>query len=224
MNVVCIVGSPHGLKGNTFRLTEHLLEGVRRQGGRIEIVLLTPGAVLPCLGCDTCHRTGKCPQEDAFEAVREAIEGADGLVLAGPNYIGSVSSQLKAFMDRCSGTIHCLSFAGKYGASVVTSGAGDGGPVASYMNTFLTMTGVRPVGAVHAAMAAMPEGSFSAEVRRQAEELGEALVAAWRERRTDPQVEREMKAFRERMRQLVVWRREEWPYEYAYWQEQHGTA
>lgn len=224
MNIVCIIGSPHGLEGNTFRLTRSVLDGARREGGEVRLALLGDGAVLPCRGCDVCHRLGDCPQEDDFAGLIEAIEAADGVILASPNYIGSVSAQMKAFFDRCGGAIHCLAFDGKYGISVVTSGAGDDQPIVDYLNRFLLMTGIRPVGGVHAAMAVQSADSFSAEVRQAAESLGEELVVAWREGRTNPQMEREMATFRDRMRQLVVWKRDEWPYEYSYWQEHHGVA
>jgi multimeric flavodoxin WrbA len=224
MNFVCLVGSPHGLDGNTFHLVEAVLEGIRRKGGKVRIASLGKGSVLPCLGCDTCHRSGDCPQEDDFEEIREAIEEADGLILASPNYLGSVSAQCKAFMDRCGAAIHCLAFSGKYGVSVVTSGADDGAPVTAFMDRFLLMTGIHPVGAVYATMAQMIAGEFDAKIRREAHSLGELLVDACRDRLSNPAVEQEMTFFRERMRQLVVYKKEEWPYEYRYWQEQHGTA
>lgn len=224
MNLVCVLASPHGLKGNTFHLVESVLTGARRLGAQTRIALIEGSEVLPCRGCDNCHRTGECPQDDGFDEIRQAVEEADGLILATPNYIANVSAQMKAFMDRCAADIHCLSFAGKYGISVVTSGAGSDEEVTGYLSRFLMMTGIRPVGSVHAPMAAMPHGEFTAEVRERAEALGEELVKAWREGRVDPDVEHEMAAFRERMRQLVVWKRDEWPYEYGYWQERHGTA
>ena len=57
--------------------------------------------------------------------IKAKIVGAEGLILASPNYINNVSAQMKGFMDRCCGVVHCLQFWGKYGVSVVTSG-GDG--------------------------------------------------------------------------------------------------
>jgi multimeric flavodoxin WrbA len=225
MKIVCILGSPHGVEGNTFKLLERVLEGTRQEGSdEVLIVPLESGIVLPCRGCDTCHRLGSCPQEDGFDQVIQSIEEADGVILASPNYLGSVTAQMKAFMDRCCGKIHCLSFAGRYGASVVTSGGGDDEAVVAFMNRLLLMTGIHPVGGVHAAMASMPESGFSAAVREQAENLGASLVQAWREQRTDPETDQQINAFRERMRQLIVWKKEEWPYEYSYWQEHHGTA
>jgi len=223
MKIVVLVGSPHGIQGNTFKLARLVMDGARSEGGEIEVVLLD-GLIQPCKGCDSCHRFGTCPLEDGFSEVRELIEEADGVLLVSPNYINSVTAQMKAFMDRCSGFIHCLSFRGKYGASVVTSGGGGDEPIIEFMNRFLMMTGIRPVGGVHASMAATTEGEFSQEVRKSAYRLGRELVLAWREQRIDSEQEMEINAFRERMRQLIVWKREEWPYEYGYWQEHHGLS
>jgi multimeric flavodoxin WrbA len=223
MKIICIVGSPHGVSGNTFRLAEWVLSAAAHHGAELEIVLLD-GLILPCLGCDTCHREGHCPQDDSFEAIRIAIEAADGLLLLSPNYLGSVSAQMKAFMDRCSGAIHRLAFQGRYGASVVTSGGDDGEAVAGYMNRFLLMTGIQPVGAVQATMAYMPNGEFTTTLREQAQALGERLVESWQDKIRDPETEAEMQALRDRMRQLIVWKKEEWPYEYGYWQVHHGLA
>lgn len=224
MNIICLVGSPHGLTGNTFRLTESVLEGIRREGGEVRIALLGDGAILPCQGCDACHSSGECPQNDDFAELCRTIEEADGVILVSPNYLGSVTAQMKAFMDRCGGAIHRLHFSGRYGISVVTSGGDDDRPVIDFLNRFLLMTGIRPVGGVDAVMATQDAGTFTAEVRARAEALGAALVQTWRVGYLDPKVEREMAAFRERMRQLVVGKKEEWPYEYSYWQEHHGIA
>lgn len=222
MKIVSILGSPHGQKGNTGRLLELVHVGVRDEGAQIETICLGAGLVRPCVACDACHRTGKCPHPDAFEAIRAKVAAADGVILASPNYIFSVSAQLKAFMDRCCGTIHCLGFEGKYGAAVVTSGGGGDEPIVDYIGRFLLATGIRPLGGVHATMAALPDGEFTAGIVDQARHLGKELVRACHDRRTDPGVESEMRDFRSRMRELVTWRREEWPYEYAYWQDRQS--
>jgi len=223
MKIVVLVGSPHGIKGNTFNLARWVMDGARSEGAEFEVVLLD-GLIQPCKGCDSCHRLGTCPLEDGFAEVRQLIEDADGVLLTSPNYINGVTAQMKAFMDRCSGSIHCLSFRGKYGASVVTSGGGGDEPMVEFMNRFLIMTGIRPVGAVHTSMAALPDGEFTAEIRESAMRLGRELVQAWKEQRINPDQEMEMNLFRERMRQLIVWKQEEWPYEYSYWQDHHGLS
>jgi multimeric flavodoxin WrbA len=217
MRIISLLGSPHGLKGNTGGLLRLVLDGAEAEGAGVEVEVLRGDTVLPCRGCDTCHKKGRCAQKDQFEPLRERIAAADGLVLASPNYIFNVSAQLKAFMDRCCGVIHCMSFWGKYGVSVVTSGGGDEGPIAEYMNHFLITTGAVPVGAVFAAMSAMPEGSFTDEVKEKARELGRRLVSAWRTSEIPPRVQEQRQRFQERMQALITYRGSEWPYEYEYW-------
>ncbi len=124
MKIVALLASPHGLRGSTARLLKSVLEGAKSAGAKTETIVLTWDKVHPCLGCDGCHKTGRCRQKDDFEAIKEKILRADGLILATPNYIDYVSAQLKVFMDRCCGIVHCLGFEGRYGAVVVTSGGG----------------------------------------------------------------------------------------------------
>ncbi|MEN6440711.1 MAG: NAD(P)H-dependent oxidoreductase [Syntrophobacter sp.] len=142
-----------------------------------------------------------------------------GLVLASPNYIFQVSAQMKAFMDRCCGAIHCLRFQGKYGATVVTSGGGDEPLIAEYMNHFLMITGIRPVGSVWATMGKITGDDFPDEVRSKALELGGRLVQFWKDKTVFPEIERRIFQFSERMRALVIYRKDDWPYEYEYWKK-----
>lgn len=222
MKVLSLLGSPHGLKGNTAGLLRHVLAGAEDKGARTEIVVLRGDTVLPCRGCDVCHKKGRCVQKDGFEALKEKIMRADCLVLASPNYIFNVSAQLKAFMDRCCGVVHCMQFWGKYGASVVTSGGGGDEPISDYMNHFLITTGIIPVGAVWAAMSQMPEVGFTGEVRKKARAVGRRLIEAANRGETPKDVMKHRKDFRNRMKTLMSYRKEDWPYEYAYWERHKG--
>lgn len=209
------------MRGNTARLLTLVLEGAKSEGAKVKVINLPGGTVLPCRGCDSCHKKGRCPQKDDFESIKQDIMNADGLVLASPNYICDVSAQLKAFMDRCCGVVHCLSFAGKYGASVITSGGGDEEPIAHAMNHFLVMTGIRPVGAVWATMSQVAGDAFPADIHDRALMLGKSLVQSWKNKTTTPKTEKETAIFRERMKNLILFRKDEWPYEYKYWREQY---
>ncbi|MEW5945281.1 MAG: flavodoxin family protein [bacterium] len=222
MKIVSLLASPRGEKGNTGRLLEIVLEGARRKGAAVETVVLPGGTVLPCRACDTCHRKGFCPQKDGFEGIKARITAADGVVLASPNYIFSVSAQMKAFMDRCCGAIHCMAFEGKYGASVVTSGGGDEEPVAGYMNHFLMTTGIRPVGSVWATMGEIGGEDFPEAIKSRALGLGERLVEWWEKGTTTPEVERTIERFRERISRLILYRGDEWQYEREYWEKNRG--
>jgi multimeric flavodoxin WrbA len=222
MKIIAIVGSPHGARGNTAKLTRIVLKGAELEGAHPETIYLPGKTVLPCLGCDYCHKKGRCAQKDAFPEIQQKIQAADGVVLGSPNYIFSVSAQMKAFMDRCGSMVHCLGFHGKYGASVVTSGGGDEEPIADYLNHFLMLTGIQSVGSVWATMGLIFADTFPEDIARRALDLGQRLVQAWRNKEVFPEIQAKMTAFKERMRQLMEYRQEEWPYEYDYWKKTWG--
>lgn len=222
MKIVSIIGSPHKAKGNTARLAKLVLDGAEAEGAQTETLFLPGKKVNPCKACDTCHKMGACPQKDDFEEIKQKILDADALVLGSPNYIFSVSAQMKAFMDRCCGVIHCMGFEGRYGASVVTSGGGDEEPIVRYMNHFLITTGITPVGAVWATMGLLPDGKFPEDIASRADALGKALVHSWKSKAVLPDVERVRDGFRERMQYLMQYRKDEWPYEYEFWQTHRG--
>jgi len=220
MKIVSILGSPHGEKGNTGRLLGEVLKGAESQGAMCEIITLRGDSVKPCLGCDQCHKKGRCPQDDEFESIKEKMLAADGIILATPNYIFHVSAQLKVFIDRCSSLIHCMALDGKYGASVVTSGGGDEGPIVQYLHDFLMLTGITPVDAVWATTGTTGKYKQLPETWcEQAFNLGRTLVKAWEEKRRFIMVEKVKEKHRERMRELINYYKEEWPYEYNVWKE-----
>src|SRR6185369_1196076 len=97
--------------------------------------------VLPCVACDVCHKTGVCNIKDDFESIKEKLLACDGFVLASPNYIFSVTAQMKALFDRCNGLIHCMALDGKCAAVVVTSGGGEDEEVLNYMERFANTLG-----------------------------------------------------------------------------------
>jgi multimeric flavodoxin WrbA len=222
VKIVAIVGSPHGTQGSTAKLTRIVLAGAEREGARAETIFLPGNTVLPCLGCDVCHKKGRCPQKDSFEEIQRKVKAADGVVLASPNYIFSVSAQTKAFMDRCGCIIHCLGFHGKYGASVVTSGGGDEEPIAEYLNHFLMLAGIQSVGSVWATMGLISGDDFPEDLTNRALALGKRLVQAWSNKESFPEIQEKMAVFKERMKQLMEYRKEEWPFEYAYWKQHWG--
>jgi multimeric flavodoxin WrbA len=222
MKIIGLVGSPHGLKGNTARLLRIVIEGTESEGAQTETIILKGDTIQPCLGCDVCHKKGKCFQHDEFEVIQRKILEADGLILGSPNYIFQVSAQLKAFMDRCGCMIHCLGFEGKYGASVVTSGGGDEEPIAEYMNHFMMITGIQSVGSVWATMGNIQGDEFPEEIRSQALELGKKLVRYWKGKVTTPEFKEKYQAFHDRMQALITYRKDEWPFEYEYWKQNRG--
>jgi multimeric flavodoxin WrbA len=217
MNIVTVIGSPHGMKGNTGRLLSSVEASIKASGGDVKRFDVAKMVVKPCRGCNACHKTGRCVIRDDFKNVEEAMLKADGIVLASPNYIFSVTAQLKALMDRCSCPLHCQALEGKYGAAVVTSGGSGGDVVEGYLLRFLRALGCWTVGGV-AAEAREVEGKSGPGGRfAEAADLGARLVEAICRRQTFPDQESERAAFFSRMKALIVARKKEWPHEYRFW-------
>jgi len=217
MNIVTIIGSPHGMKGNTGRLLSSVEESLKASGADVTQFDVARMDVKPCRGCGSCHKTGQCVIKDDFKTVEAAMLKADGIVLASPNYIFSVTAQMKALMDRCSCPIHCQALEGKYGAAVVTSGGSGGDVVEGYLLRFLRALGCWTVGSV-AAEAHEVEGKSGPGGRfGEAGDLGNRMVAAIREGQTFADQESERAAFFGRMKALISMHKEDWPHEYRYW-------
>ena len=219
MKILALIGSPRGMKGNTGRLLEEVLTGVREEGGEVEIVSLAQAALQPCVACDACHKTGICHLHDDYETIKEQLLGCDAFILASPNYIFSVTAQMKTFFDRCNGLIHCMALDGKYAALVETSGSGDDDEVLAYMAHFAGILGALTVGSVGSPQAGIRTFPQEEELYERARDLGRELCRSTREKREFPEQEPFRQAFRARMQGVVGYMQEYWPYEREYWRE-----
>lgn len=217
MKLVAIIGSPRGMAGNTGILLEALLAGAREAGAEVQVFSLANMDVKPCVSCEHCHITGDCPISDDFDMISTAIAAADGVLLGSPNYIISVTAQMKAFLDRCSKQIHTQEWVGKYAAAVVTSGSSHTDVVAGYLSQALRVLGFTTVGSVGALgwQVAMPDQREPHLANAAA--LGHALVNAIHTQQTFPEQAEERAMLWDRMQHMVMRMQEHWPYEYAYW-------
>lgn len=217
MKIVAILGTPHGMKGNTGTLLSEVILGAEKGGAAVATFSLASLQVRPCCACDTCHRTGACSITDDQPRIKSAMQAADGFILASPNYLVSVSAQMKALMDRCCGLLHCLAFEGKYGAAVVTSGGAGGDEVGAYLLRFLRSMGCWTVGSVAAEGGQLADKSARPQKLEEARSLGARLVDAIRIKAAFPDQKEARRAFYERMKQLISTQKDDWPYEYQYW-------
>lgn len=85
-------------------------------------------------------------------------------------------------------------------------------------------TWVTPVGSVWATMGSIVGEDFPEEILRQARDLGKKLVRSWSEKAVIPEAVKIRKSFEERMRRLMLYRKEEWPYEYEFWRTRRGLG
>ena len=103
MKIIGINCSPR--KGQTTQKSlEACLKAVRNESGDIktEIIEIADLDVRGCLGCDYCKKQLKCKQEDDFNSLIPVLsdEEVAGIIIATPVYLGTMTSQCKAFLDR----------------------------------------------------------------------------------------------------------------------------
>jgi multimeric flavodoxin WrbA len=215
MKVIGIIGSPRGKNSTTLRLLEAAVEGASQSGAEVEIADITKLRINYCRGCGNCHATGHCEQDDDFSFVLGKIQAADGIVLASPSYVDSVTAQMKTLMDRMSETVQCQQLSDRYGFSVCTTGSSGEDLVIDYMNNFLIGCGASVIGGAGASIGRNPASVNTAMERSYA--LGKDLVAAIREKRTYPEQEARHRDLRKKYGDVVCANKEKWAHDYLYW-------
>jgi multimeric flavodoxin WrbA len=91
MKVLGIAASPRR-NGNSERLLDRMLEGACSKGARTEKIILNELNIRP-------YQAG--PIKDDMRPLYKKLKQADAIIVASPIYFGSVTAQLKIFIDRC---------------------------------------------------------------------------------------------------------------------------
>ena len=102
MTRVLVVSSSPRRNGNSRRLAEAALAGVREAGLDGELVHLDDHLRHFLRDCRECRdASGRCTIDDGYrDLLHDRVLAADGLLLATPVYWYGVSGQLKTFFDR----------------------------------------------------------------------------------------------------------------------------
>lgn len=102
-NILVIQGGGRP-RGNTFQLAQAFMRGAREAGHATEYMSLNKSVVNGCLGCNACRYEKPCIQKDDFNEVAAKIRQAECLAFASPLLFWTISSRLKAFIER----FYCL--------------------------------------------------------------------------------------------------------------------
>lgn len=210
MKILVISASPRGEKSQTLFLTREILKGC--SNAESETIQLRDLQIKFCQHCELCHKKIlACPLKDDVRPVLDKMAGADGIVMASPNYIDQITGSLKALLDRSTHFIHCLRLLGKYVVGCVTSGSGKDEPVLEYIKHYANICGAQYAGGIYSA--AMSVG----EKIEEAHKLGETFFQDIREKKIFPDQIKIIEEHREHFRKMMHLRKEEWPGEYQYW-------
>ena len=100
MKKILIVLGGGRANGNTAQLVEAFIKGAAKAGHHTELVSLNKLTVNGCLGCNACRYGKPCVQKDDFHSLVPKIKEADLIVFASPLYFWTISSKIKAFLER----------------------------------------------------------------------------------------------------------------------------
>lgn len=98
MKVIGVLGSPRK-NGNTSFLLNKTLNTLSKELNT-ELIFLGDYSIEPCNSCLACRETRECSIKDDMQEIYRKLFEADAIVLASPSYFGSVTAQMKMFMDR----------------------------------------------------------------------------------------------------------------------------
>lgn len=102
--IIAINGSPRK-KWNTGMLLEEALEGAASEGAETELIHLYDLQFKGCTSCFACKMkggksSGRCAIKDGLTPFLDKIAGADALILGSPIYFGTVTGEMRSFMER----------------------------------------------------------------------------------------------------------------------------
>ncbi len=104
MKIIGIGCSPRKGKTTTQAL-EECLASVRSSvpSMKTELIELAEYRIGGCIACGKCAKEFSCSQDDDFQRLIPLLDDPDlaGMIVASPVYFGNMTSQAKAFIDRC---------------------------------------------------------------------------------------------------------------------------
>ncbi len=129
--VMLISGSPRPGK-STRQALEKIVEGGREEAPGLEWEILELGGLTigGCTSCGACRKELTCPLQDDFNDLIEPLAdpAVGAMILASPVYMGGMTSQMKAFLDR---TVmfrrQGFLFRERFGAAAAVGGSRNGG-------------------------------------------------------------------------------------------------
>ena len=104
MKKILIVQGGGRANGNTAQLAKAFMKGAQEAGHEVEFVSLNNVQVNGCIGCNACRYGKPCVQKDDFNGIAEKLREADLVAFASPLYFWTISSRLKALIER----FYCL--------------------------------------------------------------------------------------------------------------------
>ena len=99
MKVLGIMGSPR-VGSNSDILLDDALAGATDAGAQVEKIILDKKKISGCKDCKKCNKMGVCAIKDDMVEIQKKILEAYAIIHSVPVYFWSMTSQMKAYLDR----------------------------------------------------------------------------------------------------------------------------
>jgi multimeric flavodoxin WrbA len=104
MRFIAVNGSPRK-NWNTATLLQKALDGAASRGAETEIFHLYELNYKGCVSCFACKTKngqsyGRCAVKDDLTPILKKVEEVDAIILSSPIYFGTVTGEMKSFMER----------------------------------------------------------------------------------------------------------------------------
>jgi len=141
MKVVAINGSARK-DGNTAILINVVLEELKKESIKTELLQMAGENLQGCLACYKCFKKkdGRCVNDkDKMNEYIAKMREADGVLLGSPTYFSDVTSSMRALIERCGFVSRANDYIlkRKVGSSVVAVRRAGAMPAFNSMNLFL---------------------------------------------------------------------------------------
>lgn len=185
MKITAIVGTGHGLGGNTGRLLDCLCTELRQQCAtrqqpfEIEHVLTDELRLGPsCAGCLDCITAGeqRCPNYDGMHRVRQLMETADVVIFATPVHSFHVSASIKRFVDHFAYQIHRPRHVGQYAVMLSTAMGAGHKPAMGYLADTAKLWGFQVIGQLGTHAPSMNKPRYLAQLGQDITTLATRMV------------------------------------------------
>ena len=105
--------------GNTASMVREALRSAEEEGLLVTEVFLPDYKMEFCSGCLVCMKEGKCRLNDDFNALRDLLYEADGIIWGSPTYAAAPNARMKNLIDRLGMyEVSTSSLGGKYMAGI----------------------------------------------------------------------------------------------------------
>lgn len=99
MRITVIYGQNH--RGVSYTMAQRVLAYLMEEGDELTEFFLPKDGPSFCVGCNGCFVRGEehCPEAARVQPIMQAVEAADVIVLASPNYCMEMSGAMKNLLD-----------------------------------------------------------------------------------------------------------------------------